>query len=99
MVVKKNQHREQFSRDKMRLGIEHACWKRPISAEQIDRVVNLVEAEISETNEQEVPSEVLGEVVMRHLATLDKVAYIRFASVYRDFRDVADFVREVTPYL
>ncbi len=98
-VVKKNQNREPFSREKIRKGVEKACWKRPISAEQINSVVTLVESEIIEIGDPEVPSDAIGELVMKHLASIDKVAYIRFASIYRDFRDVADFVREVTPYL
>ncbi len=98
-VVKKNQHREPFSREKIRLGIEKACWKRPVSTDQIDSVVSLVEADIIDVGQPEVPTDRIGELVMKHLAAIDKVAYIRFASIYRDFRDVADFVREVTPYL
>lgn len=98
-VVKKDSTRVPFDRGKIRQGIQQACWKRPIEAERMDVVAAQVEAEIYESFENEVPSRQIGEIVMRHLADLDKVAYVRFASVYRDFADVRDFVREIRPIL
>ncbi len=98
-VVKKHGEREPFSRVKMRRGLEKACWKRPISDEQIDTIVAAVETEIYATCESEVESHRLGELVMEHLGELDQVAYVRFASVYREFKDVRDFVDELQPML
>ena len=81
-----------FNREKIRLGLERACWKRPISDEQISTFVSAVEVDVYENFETEVPSGELGEMVLQRLAKLDHVAYVRFASVYRDFNDVRDFV-------
>ncbi len=99
MVVKKDGSRVPFSRDKIRTGLEKACWKRPISSEQIDAVVSAVEREIQSRCESEVDSRELGELVMEKLRVLDQVAYVRFASVYRNFTAAEDFVREVGPML
>jgi transcriptional repressor NrdR len=98
-VVKRKGVREPFSREKVRLGIEKACWKRPISDEQIDAAVARVETEIVAQYENELTSTELGELVMKELARLDQVAYVRFASVYRQFKDVQDFVQELQPML
>ncbi len=98
-VVKKNGEREPFSRDKMRQGLARACWKRPISDEQIDGVIAQVETEVYAKFETEVDSEHLGGLVMRFLGELDQVAFVRFASVYREFKDVRDFVDELQPML
>lgn len=98
-VIKKGNVREPFSREKISRGLERACWKRPISAEQIRKIVSLVEAEIYQDFEDEVPSEAIGEIVMRHLVDLDQVAYVRFASVYREFKDLNDFVSELRPIM
>ncbi|MEO8496755.1 MAG: transcriptional regulator NrdR [Planctomycetota bacterium] len=98
-VVKKHGGREPFSRDKMRQGLARACWKRPISDEQIDGVVAQVESEIYGEFDTEVDSEHLGGLVMRYLGELDQVAFVRFASVYREFKDVEDFVDELQPML
>ena len=98
-VVKKNGERESFSRDKIRQGLARACWKRPISDEQIDGVITLVETEIYAKFESEVDSEHVGGLVMQSLGELDQVAYVRFASVYREFNDVRDFVDELQPML
>lgn len=98
-VVKKDGEREPFSRDKIRKGLAKACWKRPISDEQIDTVIARVESEIYANFESEIGSQHLGELVMRHLGELDQVAYVRFASVYREFKDVRDFVDELRPML
>jgi transcriptional repressor NrdR len=98
-VVKKGGVGEPFQRDKIRRGLEKACWKRPISAEQIDGIVRAVEQEIVAQYDNEVESEALGELVMRQLREVDQVAYVRFASVYREFKDARDFVHELEPML
>jgi transcriptional repressor NrdR len=99
MVVKKDGTRVLFSRDKIRTGLEKACWKRPISSEQIDAIVSAVERDVHSRFENEVHSRELGELVMEKLRALDQVAYVRFASVYRNFTAAEDFVREVRPML
>ena len=98
-VVKKNNAREPFERDKIRRGLEKACWKRPISDEQIDGVVRAIELELYDRFEDEIDSRTLGDLVMQQLRSLDQVAYVRFASVYREFKDVRDFVDELQPML
>lgn len=98
-VVKKDRSREPFDSAKLRRGLERACYKRPVSDEQIDSVVRRVEAEVYARYWGEVPAAVLGELVMEYLRRLDQVAYVRFASVYREFKDVSDFVDEVKPML
>lgn len=98
-VIKKDGARVPFEREKIRQGLEKACWKRPISEEQIEAIVAAVESDIHANFEHEVPSQHLGAVVMRHLRELDQVAYVRFASVYRQFKDVRDFVEELEPML
>ena len=95
-VVKREQTREPFDREKIRRGIERACSKRPIKSTQIERTVQDIEAEIYASFDSEIPASQIGEIVMRHLATLDKVAYIRFASVYRDFDNAEDFVEAIS---
>jgi transcriptional repressor NrdR len=94
-VVKKDGTRSPFDRQKIRQGLEKACWKRPISDDQIEAIVVAIEAEVHASSEPEVPSSVLGELVMQHLRKLDQVAFVRFASVYREFKDVQDFVDEL----
>jgi len=98
-VVKKNNVREPFERDKIRRGLEKACWKRPISDEQIENLVGTIEREVYDQFETEIDSGDLGELVMRQLRHLDQVAFVRFASVYREFKDVRDFVDELQPML
>jgi len=98
-VVKKDGVREPFERDKIRRGLEKACFKRPVSDEQIATLVSAVEHEVSDRFDVEVDSHTLGELVMEHLKKLDQVAYVRFASVYRQFQDVRDFVDELQPIL
>lgn len=95
-VVKKNGVREPFSRDKIRAGLRNACWKRPISDEQIDAIVDAVANRVNAQVEDEVDTRSLGEMVMEKLRTVDAVAYVRFASVYREFKDARDFVSEVS---
>jgi transcriptional repressor NrdR len=98
-VVKKSGIREPFAREKIRQGLEKACWKRPISDEQIEALVSAVAAEVYSNSEDEVESRRIGELVMEHLGRLDQVAFVRFASVYREFKDVRDFVDELQPML
>ena len=98
-VVKKDGVRVPFEREKIRAGMAKACWKRPISDHQIEHFVSAVESEIYHTYESEVSSVDVGRLVMKHLAELDQVAFVRFASVYREFKDVRDFVDELQPML
>lgn len=98
-VVKKDNAREPFMREKIERGVERACWKRPISIETIRKLASEVEAEIQTDFETEVSSQYIGRLVMERLGDVDQVAYVRFASVYREFKDVADFVAELQPIL
>ena len=95
MVIKKDDTREVFDRDKVKRGIMKACEKRPVSVEDIERIVSKVEYEINRKYSGEVESNVIGEIVMDSLKDLDEVAYIRFASVYRQFKDINTFVNEL----
>ncbi|MCU0960316.1 MAG: transcriptional regulator NrdR [Pirellulaceae bacterium] len=98
-VVKKNGTREPFQRSKIRTGLAKACWKRPVSDDQIDSLVADIESDIYAEYEGEIESRTLGELVMQYLKDFDQVAYVRFASVYREFTDVSDFVHELQPML
>jgi transcriptional repressor NrdR len=98
-VVKKDGIRLPFEREKIKQGLMKACWKRPISDEQIEAVVTTVENDVYANFDTEVPTRYLGELVMQHLRNLDQVAFVRFASVYREFKDVRDFVEELEPIL
>ena len=98
-VVKKDGIREPFSREKIRRGLARACWKRPLSDDQIDTVVAEIESDVYANFESEIETQELGGMVMEHLGRLDQVAYVRFASVYREFKDVHDFVDELEPIL
>ena len=98
-VIKKGGHRAPFDRQKLREGLEKACWKRPISDEQIDEMVEAIENDAHAKFAVEVPASYLGEQAMQHLRKLDEVAFVRFASVYRQFKDVRDFVDELQPIL
>jgi transcriptional repressor NrdR len=99
MVVKKDGRREQFDRQKMLNGVKKACEKRPISMEAIDKIVENVEQACQDIQAEEIPSTVVGEKVMNELKALDGVAYVRFASVYRQFRDVGEFMSELKDLL
>jgi transcriptional repressor NrdR len=94
-VVKKDGRREPFDRKKILEGLTRACQKRPVSSAQIEALVAAVERQVQELGEKEVPSRVVGEAVMARLRTLDPVAFVRFASVYRAFEDVGDFMSEL----
>lgn len=95
LVIKKDSRRESFDRLKLRSGIIKACEKRPVSAGEIEKIIDEVEADLRKTGVNEVSSKKIGELVIRRLKKLDEVAYIRFASVYRQFADVGDFEREL----
>jgi transcriptional repressor NrdR len=99
MVVKKDGRREAFDRMKIRNGVKKACEKRPISMEAMEKIVENVEAACQEFQGDEIPSTVIGEKVMSELKLLDGVAYVRFASVYRQFRDVGEFMSELKDLL
>lgn len=98
-VIKKDGTRIPFDREKIRAGVEKAVYKRPVSPEQIERIVGDVERDVYEHFDREVPSRYIGEQVMNLLRLMDQVAYVRFASVYRSFQDVNDFVEELQPML
>jgi transcriptional repressor NrdR len=98
-VVKKDGSRVPFQRDKIRRGLERACWKRPIADREIDQTVAGIENDVYTSFENEIDSRRLGELVMDHLRDLDEVAFVRFASVYRQFEDAGDFVEELRPFL
>ena len=98
-VIKKDGSRVPFDREKLRRGLEKACFKRPISAEQIDEIVRDVETDANDNFEREVPSRYIGEKVFNRLRALDHVAFVRFASVYREFQDVRDFMQQVDTIL
>ena len=95
-VVKKDNSRVPYDRDKITAGLQKACYKRPVSAEQIQEIADRAEENIFRNSEKEVSSVVVGEIVMEQLRRVDKVAYIRFASVYRDFRDAGELIKEVS---
>jgi transcriptional repressor NrdR len=95
-VVKKDSSRVPYDRDKIIAGLQKACYKRPVSAEQLQQIADKVEEDIFKNFDKEVSSAYVGESVMKHLRGLDKVAYIRFASVYRDFEDAGELIEEVS---
>ncbi|MEN6317300.1 MAG: transcriptional regulator NrdR [Syntrophaceae bacterium] len=98
-VVKKDGRRELFDRVKIRSGIKKACEKRPISMDVIESIVDKIEQRCQEYQDKEIPASFVGEQVMKELQNLDGVAYVRFASVYREFRDVSDFLDELKDFL
>lgn len=95
IVIKKDNNRETFDRSKIEAGVLRACHKRPISADQISRLVDSVETAVFNKEEKEISSGVIGEMVMNKLKDLDTVAYVRFASVYREFKDINTFLDEL----
>jgi transcriptional repressor NrdR len=99
IVIKKDNNREQYDRAKIEKGVLLSCRKRPISAEQISQLVDDVEVEIFRREEKEIPSSVIGEILMEKLRELDPVAYVRFASVYREFKDINTFMNELKKIL
>ena len=95
MVSKQDNRREEFNREKLTAGIRKACAKRPVSSRTIEKLVEDIEAELQHMGQVEVPTTILGSMVMERLINLDRVAYIRYASVYRDFQDIESFERAV----
>ena len=98
-IVKKDGAREPFRPEKIRKGVERACWKRPIPTHEVEKIITEIVQEVYLVGDTEIDSDTLGEMVMEKLIELDEVAYIRFASVYRQFKDIHDFVDEVRPML
>lgn len=92
-IIKKDGRREPFHREKVISGVKRACEKRPVPVQEIERLADEVERELQESNEREVPAARVGDIVMGHLRRLDEVAYVRFASVYRSFRDISEFMQ------
>ncbi len=99
MVIKKDGRRESFDRNKIISGILKACEKRPVSMEKVETVVDRVEKELQKSFDKEVKAQVVGELVMEYLHKLDEVAYVRFASVYRQFKDINQFMKELKDLL
>ena len=99
IIIKKDNNREAYDRAKIEAGVLRACHKRPVSAQQITTLVDEVENEIFNREEREIPSGTIGELVMNKLKDLDAVAYVRFASVYREFKDVNTFMDEIKKIL
>ena len=99
IVIKKDNNREQYDRSKIEGGILRACYKRPISATDIQRTIEKIETEIFSREEKEIPTSAIGEIVMEKLKELDEVAYVRFASIYREFKDVNTFMSEIKKIL
>lgn len=95
MVIKKDRSRETYDRSKIEAGVIHSCHKRPVSTQQIDAMIDEIENQIFNMEEKEVETTVIGELVMNRLKQLDEVAYVRFASVYREFKDVNTFMEEL----
>jgi transcriptional repressor NrdR len=98
-IIKKDGSREPFDRMKIKQGLEKACWKRPVSDAQLETLISAVENDLETLFETEIASRELGKMVMTRLRDLDQVAYVRFASVYREFKDAEDFVKELRPML
>jgi transcriptional repressor NrdR len=98
-IIKKDGTRVPFDRNKLLAGIQKACYKRPVPAEQIAKLVDAVEEEVTRTGQREVASQAIGEIAMRYLRRIDPIAYVRFASVYREFRDVRQLVDEAQEVL
>ena len=99
IVIKKDNNREQYDRAKIEQGILSACYKRPVPASEIQRTIDAVELEIFNREEKEIPSSMIGEIVMDKLRALDPVAYVRFASVYREYKDANTFMAELKEFL
>jgi transcriptional repressor NrdR len=95
MVIKKDGRREPFNRDKVMAGLLRACEKRPVSTAKLEAIVNAIESYVQASPERERPTSKIGEMIMRRLKDLDKVAYVRFASVYLEFQDVSEFMNEL----
>ena len=99
IVVKRDKSREAFDRDKLLTGMLRACQKRPVSIETLEKVIDDIEAQIQNSLEREVTSRRIGEYAMEKLKDIDEVAYVRFASVYREFKDINSFHEEISPLM
>ncbi len=99
IIIKKDNNRETYDRAKIEAGVLRACHKRPVSAQQITTLVDEIENEVFNMEEKEIPSQAIGELVMNKLKNLDAVAYVRFASVYREFKDINTFMDELKKVL
>ncbi|MBQ3022481.1 MAG: transcriptional repressor NrdR [Clostridia bacterium] len=99
IVIKKDKNRELFSREKLLAGLTRACEKRPVETSTLDRLVDKIESDLQNTLKREVSSKEIGEKVMEGLRDIDEVAYVRFASVYRQFKDVTTFINEINKLL
>ena len=99
IVIKKDNNRETYDRSKIEAGVLRACHKRPIPVQAINELIDQVELEIFNKEEKEIPSKLIGEIIMNRLKNLDSVAYVRFASVYREFKDVNTFMDELKKML
>jgi len=99
VVVKKDGRREAFEKNKILSGLKKACEKRPVGMDALEESVSRIEKKVQESGEKEIPSTMIGEEVMRELHTLDEVAYVRFASVYREFKDINQFMEELRDIL
>jgi transcriptional repressor NrdR len=99
MVIKKDGRREKFDRQKVLAGLLRACEKRPVSTGQLEEIVNDIEIRVADSPDREIPAKQIGEILMARLRDLDKVAYVRFASVYLDFKDVKEFMDELKDLL
>ena len=94
-IIKKDKRREKFDKEKLKKGIEKAFEKRPVSQEKIDKMINEIEEQLGKKGKKEIKGSIVGELVMKKIKKLDNVAFIRFASVYRDFQDISDFRKEI----
>lgn len=99
IIIKKDNTREQYNRKKIESGVLRACYKRPVSADEISKAIDSIESKIFSLEEKEIPSSTIGEIVMEELKDIDEVAYVRFASVYREFKDVNTFMHEIKKIL
>lgn len=99
MVIKKGGNRETFQKEKILRGLLRACEKRPVSTQQLDGIIESVEKRLADAADREIPSSLIGQIIMQQLRALDKVAYVRFASVYLDFKSVEEFMQELNQLL
>ena len=99
IVIKKNLNREQYDRSKLINGVRRACYKRPIASDKLEAMIDAIEGDIFSAEDKEISSTKIGEIVMSHLKDLDSVAYVRFASVYREFKDVSTFMDELKKFM
>lgn len=99
IIIKKDNNREQYNRGKIERGILRACYKRPVPTDEIQKTVERIETKVFSLEEKEIPSHIIGEIVMEELQNLDAVAYVRFASIYREFKDVNTFMDEIKKIL